>query len=108
MSASDRPAVYSRVTQEIITAIEAGGSRWRMPWHHDGAAVTRPINLASGRPYRGINVVSLWAAAQAKGYAGGVWATFRQWQAQGAQVRKGEKASLAVLWKDSRIRLAGS
>jgi antirestriction protein ArdC len=102
MSASDRADVYSRVTQEIITAIEAGGSRYHMPWHHDGAAVTRPINLASGRPYRGINVVSLWAAAQAKGYAGGVWATFRQWQAQGAQVRKGEKASLAVLWKDTR------
>ncbi|MDR3472571.1 MAG: zincin-like metallopeptidase domain-containing protein [Devosia sp.] len=102
MSASDRADVYSRVTQEIITAIEAGDSRYRMPWHHDGAAVTRPINLTSGRPYRGINVVSLWAAAQAKGYAGGVWATFRQWQAQGAQVRKGEKASLAVLWKDIR------
>lgn len=102
MSSSDRADVYARVTQEIITAIEAGPGQFRMPWHHDGAAVTRPVNLTSGNAYRGINVVSLWAAAQAKGYTGGVWGTYRQWEAKGAQVRKGEKASLAVLWKDTR------
>jgi antirestriction protein ArdC len=102
MSASTRSDVYSRITAEITTAIEAGAGRFRIPWRQAGAAVARPVNLASGKAYRGVNVVSLWAAAQAKGYSGGVWGTFRQWQAKGAQVRKGEKASLAVLWKDVR------
>jgi antirestriction protein ArdC len=99
-TAPSRPDVYARVTQDIIAAIEAGPGKFHMPWHHDGAAVTRPINLASGKPYRGINVVSLWAAAQTKAYAGGVWGTYRQWLAAGAQVRKGEQSSLAVLWKE--------
>lgn len=102
MSASSHTDVYSRVTQEILTAIEQGDCQYRMPWHHQGSAITRPTNLASGKPYRGINVVSLWAAAQSKGYSTGVWASFQQWRAKGGQIRKGEKASLAVLWKELR------
>jgi antirestriction protein ArdC len=43
--------------------------------------------------------VCLWAAAQAKGYERGEWATYQQWQDKGAQVRKGEKATLVVFWK---------
>jgi hypothetical protein len=30
-----------------------------------------PINATSKKPYRGINTVCLWAAAQAKGYERG-------------------------------------
>jgi antirestriction protein ArdC len=41
----------------------------------------------------------LWAAAQAKGYASGEWATYQQWQERQAQVRKGEKSTLVVFWK---------
>ena len=99
MSASQRSDVYARVTQAIVDAIEAGTGTWRMPWH-SGADVTRPTNVASGKPYRGINTVSLWAAAYGSGYASGVWGTYRQWQALGAQVRKGEQASLGILWKE--------
>src|SRR5437016_9717545 len=53
----------------------------------------------AGKPYRGINTVCLWAAAQAKGYVRGEWGTYQQWQERGAQVRKGEKATLVVFWK---------
>lgn len=104
MSSSPRIDVYARVTDAIVAAIEAGPGTWRMPWHHTGADVTRPTNVASGKPYRGINTVSLWAAAYVCGYASGVWGTYRQWQALGAQVRKGEKASLGVLWKEVRAK----
>ncbi|EGD58364.1 N-terminus replication primase [Novosphingobium nitrogenifigens DSM 19370] len=94
-----RHDVYSQVTSELVTAIEAGAGEWRMPWHHDGAAVTRPENVASNRRYRGINVLVLWAAAQNRGYASGLWGTYRQWHALGAQVRKGERGIAVVLWK---------
>src|SRR3546814_1424412 len=104
MSASPRSDVYARVTQAIVDAIEAGTGTWRMPWHHSGADVTRPTNVASGKPYRGINTVSLWAAAYGSGYASGVWGTYRQWQALGAQVRQGEPASLGVLRKELRAK----
>ena len=102
MSASSRCDVYTRVTEEILSLIAQGDCQYRMPWHHSGASTTRPVNLVSGKAYRGINVVSLWAAAQSRGFTGGVWATFQQWQARGARVRKGERSSLAVLWKEIR------
>jgi len=104
MSTSDINAtnprdVYARVTAQIINAIEQGVGNWRMPWHTNGRYAFSPINVASKKPYRGINTVCLWAAAQAKGYERGEWATYQQWQERGAQVRKGEKATTVVFWK---------
>ena len=97
---SDRADVYARVTAEIIAAIEVGAGEWRMPWHHDGASTSRPTNVASGKRYRGINTVALWVAAVRAGYDQSLWGTYRQWLAAGAQVRKGEKATTVVLWKE--------
>jgi antirestriction protein ArdC len=102
MSSLDRTDIYARITAEIVAAIEAGAGEWRMPWHHTGASTARPINLASRKGYRGVNVLALWIAAQANGYSTGLWCTFRQWQAAGAQVRKGERATAIVFWKTSR------
>ena len=63
MRGTDRTDVYTRITNEIVAAIEAGTGEWRAPWHHDGSSIARPINLSSGRRYRGINTVALWVAA---------------------------------------------
>ena len=100
-TATDKRDVYSRVTAQIVTAIENGVGTWRMPWHTSGRYAFSPINATSKKPYRGINTVCLWAAAQAKGYERGEWATYQQWQDKGGQVRKGEKATLVVFWKFS-------
>src|SRR5712692_5396652 len=98
-TATEKRDVYERVTSQIVNAIEQGVSNWRMPWHTSGKFAFSPVNVASKKPYRGINTVCLWAAAQAKGYERGEWATYQQWQERGAQVRKGEKAALVVFWK---------
>ena len=96
---TEKQDVYSRVTSQIVNTIEQGVSTWRMPWHTTGRFAFSPINVTSKKPYRGINTVCLWAAAQAKGYEQGDWATYAQWQERGAQVRKGEKATTVVFWK---------
>lgn len=96
-----RADVYARITNEIIAAIEAGAGEWKMPWHHDGAAAARPTNIATGRRYRGINTLALWAAAVRAGFAQGQWGTYRQFEAVGAQVRRGEKATTVILWKEA-------
>lgn len=95
--------IYQRITDQIAAAIEAGAGKWRMPWHFgaDGAAPGLPVNAATGKPYRGVNTVVLWATAQAEGYRSVIWATYRQWAELGAQVRKGERASPVVFWKIS-------
>ena len=98
-TATEKRDVYARVTSQIVNAIEQGVSNWRMPWHTSGRFAFSPINVTSNKPYRGINTLCLWAAAEAKGYERGEWGTYPQWQERGAQVRKGEKATLVVFWK---------
>jgi antirestriction protein ArdC len=93
--------LYQRVTDQIVKAIESGAADWKMPWHQTGSENFTPINASTKKPYRGVNILSLWAAADANGYATGLWATYKQWQELGAQVKKGEKATLVVFWKFS-------
>ena len=99
ITATEKRDVYRKVTDAIINSIEQGVGTWRMPWHTSGRYAFSPINATSKKAYRGINTVCLWAAAQAKGYERGEWATYQQWQDKGAQVRKGEKSTLVVFWK---------
>ena len=97
---SERQDVYSKVTNQIIAAIEQGSvGTWRMPWHTSGRYAFSPVNVTSRKPYRGINILCLWSAAQAKGYESGEWGTYKQFQDRGAQVRRGEKATTVCFWK---------
>jgi len=98
-SSSAQRDVYEAVTSQIVNAIEQGVGTWRMPWHTSGRYSFSPINVISRKAYRGINTLCLWSAAQVKGYESGEWATYRQWQERGAQVRKGEKSATVVFWK---------
>jgi antirestriction protein ArdC len=91
--------LFERITRQIVTAIEAGAGEFIMPWHRWGESLGSPINALSGRSYRGINTLLLWVAAELDGYSSGRWATYRQWAAAGAQVRKGEKATSIIFWK---------
>ena len=87
--------VYQRVTDTIVAAIERGAGDWSFPWSGRSAV---PTNAVTGHRYRGINVVSLWAASQEFGWPG-EWASYRQWQSRGAQVRRGERGSTVVFYK---------
>jgi antirestriction protein ArdC len=91
-----RNDLYSRVTDEIVRAIEKGAGTFIMPWH---GIFGRPRNAFTGDAYRGINTLVLWSAARNRGYVSWHWATFRQWQDLGARVRKGEKATAVVFYK---------
>lgn len=90
--------IYQTVTDSIITAIESGqtAEKFVMPW--DGMS-SLPLNACTGKSYRGINIPMLWVHQLEKGYRSGHWGTYRQWQEQGAQVRKGQKGAGIVFWK---------
>ncbi|MBP6771154.1 MAG: ArdC family protein [Reyranella sp.] len=92
--------VHEEITNRIIEAIEKGAGEFKLPWHRPAGSITRPTNIQSKKPYRGINVVSLWVEAQLRGYATPVWGTYKQFQEAGCQVRKGENASLVVFYKE--------
>lgn len=91
--------LYEDVTNRIIAALENGATAegWSRPWHiADGGL---PVNAVSGRPYRGVNVLTLWAQQMSAGHSSGRWATYKQWQSVGAQVRRGERGTSIVFWQ---------
>lgn len=95
--------VHQEITNRIVDAMESAGE-FQLPWiqSHD-ASMLRPVNALTRKPYNGVNIVSLWVSAQANEYPSNLWGTYRQWKEKGAQVRKGEKASLVVFYKTTRF-----
>src|SRR5271155_3759345 len=79
--------VYTRITNRIVADLEPGPRPWLRPWNGEHAAgrITRPLRH-NGIPYRGINVVTLWMTATARGYACPIWLTYNQARELGAQV----------------------
>jgi antirestriction protein ArdC len=92
----DAQSPATRITQEIVARLEAGTKPWIKPWR--GVPVSRPLR-ACGTPYRGMNVFWLWMVADMCGYASSYWMTYNQAQKLGAQVRKGEKSTIAIFYK---------
>lgn len=76
---------------------------FQMPWHRPGVSISRPTNAVTKNRYNGINVLSLWSSADARNYRTGLWATYKQWQSLGAQVRKGEAATPIVFYKALKL-----
>ena len=98
-SVPSKSDVFHSITAKIVAAIEAGASAFVMPWHGGILSPSFPVNAATDKPYRGVNVVALWVDAMSKRYISGHWASYKQWQALGAQVRKGERGSIIVFYK---------
>lgn len=93
-----RTDVYETVTNAIAAAIEKGfsGETFEMPWHGMSEI---PQNASTQKRYRGINVPLLWMTQIDRGFKSGIWATYKQWAELGAQVRKGEKSTQIIFWK---------
>lgn len=95
-----RRDIHAEITNTLIAAIEADPGRPSMPWRRSSGALFMPVNALTRNAYNGINVVSLWVSAEVRGYTAPIWATYRQWSELGAQVRKGEKSSPVVFYKE--------
>jgi len=92
-----RQDVYTRITNQIITALEQGVKPWTQPWNaaHAAGHVSRPLRH-NGQAYGGINVLTLWASAMTGHFSAPIWMTFRQAIELGGHVRKGEKGAPVV------------
>jgi antirestriction protein ArdC len=87
--------VYETVTASIIAELEKGAIPWVKPWRADSSA---DKNIISQKPYQGINRLILGMSSMAKGYSVPVWASYKQWESLGANVRKGEKGTQIVFY----------
>ena len=93
---SNRLSPAETITAAIVERLETRTRPWVQPW--TGASVSRPLRTC-GTPYQGINVLWLWMAAEAAGHAAPFWMTYRQSQALGCQVRKGERGTMAIFYR---------
>lgn len=85
------------ITDKIIELMQAGPAQWQKTWAV-AAANGMPVNATTGAPYRGVNILLLWVATAEAGYTTNRWMTYKQAQAVGANVRKGEKSVTCVFF----------
>ena len=81
--------LYAEVTARIVAQLESGAAPWVKPWASTPGR-NQPHNAITGRRYSGVNVVMLWMAMNRPGFTVPAFATFKQVQAAGGQVRKDE------------------
>lgn len=78
-----KESIYEVVTEKLLQKLKEGRAVWTKPWRN---REMRPLNLASGRPYRGFNALALGISD----YSTPFWGTFKQISDLGGRVRKGE------------------
>ena len=91
--------IYQEITDSIITELEKGAAPWVKPWNAPQGA---DKNVISQKPYRGINRLLLAMVGGIKGYSNPAWATYKQWEQLGGNVRKGEKAAKIIFWSQAK------
>jgi len=98
MNASD---FARRLADKLIEQLKARTAPWQQDWVEGQRS--SPYNPTTGKRYRGINILALVAT----GRSDPRWMTYRQAQAQGWQVRRGEKGTQIQhwIWEETRTRL---
>jgi antirestriction protein ArdC len=81
----------------VVSQLETGVAPWRKPWA-GGNRPSMPLR-SSGDPFSGMNAVLLSSLQAMRGYDSPYWFTFNQAVEAGGRVRKGAKASPAILYK---------
>ena len=89
--------IQQSITDRLVAALKSGSNiPWRRPWRTVGPRL--PTNHVTGRAYNGINVLTLWLAAQEKNFPVDLWASYQQWASIGCQVKKAEKSERIVFY----------
>jgi antirestriction protein ArdC len=89
--------IREAITQRIADALKNNVAVWSQPWSADENCGA-PTNIISKKKYRGINPLLLQLTSSEKGFVSRYWGTYRQWQALGGQVRRGEKSTSVVFY----------
>lgn len=95
--ADKRKAFHEQVAEKLIEQLKQGTAPWQKPWQPGEPGAGIPINPVTGKRYRGINILQLMMQERTDQR----WLTYKQAEAAGAQVLKGEKGTSIQYWKFS-------
>lgn len=87
-------SIYQRITDFVIDQLNKGVIVWRKGWNSGEI----PMNITTRQPYNGWNVFWLKFHAASNDYPHPYYLTFRQAQAAGGSIRKGERGTPIVFW----------
>ena len=99
MKKTPKRDIHRDVTDKILAAITVDPGDFKMPWRRQSGGLTLPKNFITKSAYSGINIFSLSTAAILRGFEHNLWGSYKQWEAAGAQVRRGAKAETIVFYK---------
>ena len=85
-----------QVSSEIIEQIKKGTAPWQKPWKP--GEQHSPSNIATGKAYTGGNSLYLMSRQISEGRGDNRWGTYRQIEALGGQVRRGEKGTQVLFY----------
>lgn len=80
-------AIREKINNQIIEALEKDLVPWRRPWKCNGNG-GRHRSFVTGRPYSGVNPLTLELHNLRHGLSSNRWATFKQWKQLGYDVKK--------------------
>ncbi len=90
--------IYAEVTDSIVALLEnVDPKNYVAPFAQVGAGM--PVNVSSGKLYQGINIILLWSQQKPSD----TWGTYKQWEAKGRQVSKGQKATRIIFFKPLEV-----
>ena len=95
-----KKAFHEEVAEKLIEQLKEGTAPWQKPWSPGEPGSSLPMNPTTEKRYKGINAIRLMM----EGRSDQRWMTYKQAQAEGAQVRKGEKGTSIQYWKFSEER----
>ena len=90
-----RKPFHEIVAEKLIEQLRQGTAPWQKPWEPGQPAAVFPMNPTTGQRYKGVNAIFLMV----QGHDDQRWMTYRQAEAAGAQVRKGERGTPIQYWK---------
>lgn len=93
MSAPEKKPFHLALAEKLIEQIKQNTAPWQKPWAPGQTYL--PYNPTTGNRYKGINSIQLLSEERADLR----WLTYKQAQAEGGQVRRGEKGTVIQFWK---------
>ena len=96
----ERSEAYAKqVSGEIIEQIKKGTAPWQKPWK-PGEQHSERRMLQTGKAYTGGNSLYLMSRQISEGRGDNRWGTYRQIEAMGGQVRRGEKGTQVLFYQN--------
>ena len=90
--------IAEMVTQQVIEGLKLGKIPWQKPW-----SGVHPHNFVSKHQYKGTNIMLLGIACTNKGYEYPLFASYKQIQTIGGQVKKSERGQVIVFYKPLEV-----